>query len=244
MKILKNLAKSDEEAGSLGRHSVLLISLVGLMVALPLLRLAPGGGLRFSILLCLVLTAAVYVNSRRRWTFVVALLVGGAAIAAVAVSATTGSHVARVASILFGLGLLGLTTLMMLNTLIQSEEVSPDTIVGGICVYLMIGLGFALAYSLAIALEPGSLIQAGLPLEEVGGDSSSRSAKTLYFSFVTLTTLGFGDITPTTEATQMMVAAEAIIGQLYIAIFIARLLALYLIGDRRRDPHTTSTENE
>lgn len=244
MNILKILAKSDEEAGSLGRHSILLISLIGLMVALPLLRLAPGGGLRFSILLCLVLTAAVYVNSRHRWTFVVALLIGGAAIAAVALNATTGSHAARVASASLGLGLLGLTTLMMLNTLMRSDEVLLDTIVGGICVYLLIGLSFALAYSLAIALEPGSLIQAGLPLEDVGGDLSSRSAKTLYFSFVTLTTLGFGDITPTTETTQMMVAAEAIIGQLYIAIFIARLMALYLISDRRRDPDSTSTENE
>ena len=59
---------------------MLLLSLVTLLVALPLFALTPGGEMRFSILLCLVLGAAVYVNSTERWTFVVTALIGVASI--------------------------------------------------------------------------------------------------------------------------------------------------------------------
>ena len=244
MRILSDLAKRDEDPGALGRHAVLLASLVALIVSLPLFRTFPGGRVRFSVLLCLVLTAAVYVNGRRRWALGVAVLVGGGAIATLALAETTGSMTARIASGSLGLGLLSLTTLMMLNTLMRAERVSKDTIIGGICVYLMIGLCFAMAYTLALNLEPSVLMQGGLPLADAARDSSIRAAKVLYFSFVTLTTLGFGDITPSGEVTEMMVMAEASIGQLYVAIFIARLMALYMVGDRARLAERASSEGE
>ena len=243
MSILKVLAKSDEESGSLGRHTILLASLVSLLVALPAFQSVPGGRLRFSILLCFVLTAAVYVHSRHRWAFVATLLLGGSAIASVAISEATGSMSARIASASLGLGLLSVTTLMMLNTLIRTKRVSGDTIVGGICVYLMIGLAFSLAYSLAITMDPNALMKGGAALASQLVDGSTRSAGLLYFSFVTLTTLGYGDITPSGELTQMLVTAEAIIGQLYLTIFIARLLSLYLIFDRESRITDVTTKN-
>jgi len=244
MNILSNLAKADKDSGSLGRHSVLLASLVALLIAMPVVRSMPGGGFRFSILLCLVLTASVYVNRRRRWTLFVAVLLGVGAVAALGVGEATGSTTARIVSSSLGLGLLSFTTLLMLNTLVRADVVSADTVVGGICVYLMIGLSFSIAYSLALHLEPGALVQGGLPLGVSLNDSSARSAKVLYFSFVTLTTLGFGDITPSGEWTQMLVTGEAIIGQLYLAIFIARLMALYLASDRARRAEAVSSQTE
>ena len=232
MTFLKDLARSDEEPGALGRHSVLLASLVGLLVALPAFRAMPGGQVRYSILLCGVLLASVYVSSRVRWTLILAGLMGVAAIVAVIAAEMTGSPAVRIASVWLGIGLLGFTTFLLLNSLMRAERVSRDTIIGGICAYMMIGLWFAMAYSLALILEPSALVHGGEPLVSAAVDSSTRSALLLYFSFVTLTTLGFGDITPTGEVTRMMVTAEAIIGQLYIAIFIARLMALSLAGDR------------
>jgi hypothetical protein len=234
MKLLNELAKSDGEPGALGRHAVLLGSLVGLLVALPAFRAMPGGHVRYSILLCGVLLASVYVSSRVRWTLILAGLMGFAAIVAVIVTEVTGSPVVRIGSVGLGLGLLGFTTLLLLNSLMRAERVSDDTIIGGICAYMMIGLWFAMAYSLVLILDPSELVHGGEPLASGLEDSSVRSAQLLYFSFVTLTTLGFGDITPAGEVARMMVTAEAIIGQLYIAIFIARLMALYLAGDRFR----------
>ena len=244
MNILKIMSKSDEEADSLGRHALLLASLVSLLVALPFFRTVPGGGLRFSILLSLVLIAAVYVNSRNRWTFVAAVALGSAAIALNAVGEATGSVTAYIASTSLALGLLISTTLLMLSTLVRAERVSTDTIIGGICVYLMIGVGFAMAYILALILDPSALVAGDLPLGGDANDTSSRAANVLYFSFVTLTTLGFGDIRPSGELTRMLVTAEAIIGQLYVAIFIARLVALYIAGDRERLSNSASTRIE
>jgi voltage-gated potassium channel len=229
---LKELAESDEDQGTVGRHTLLLASLIGLFVALPILRATPGGGIRFSIMLSLVLIAAIYVNSLRPWTLLVGVFVGGGAIAATAVSEATGAAYAPLVSQSLSLLLLILTTLMMLNTLVRADRVSKDTIIGGICVYLMIGLSFAVAYLIILGFDADALIKAGRPLNELRGDASAGSAQVLYFSFVTLTTLGFGDIAPAGEIAQTVVVWEAIIGQLYVAIFIARLMALYIAGDR------------
>jgi hypothetical protein len=192
----------------------------------------PGGGVRFSILLSLVLIAAIYVNSVRRWLLIVGVLIGGSAIAATAAGQATGSEPAILIARSLGLALLGMTTLLMLNTLMHEERVSRDTIIGGICVYLLFGLCFAMAHLVAFSLDPGALLRDGMPLEQAVGDASARSASILYFSFVTLTTLGFGDIAPVGELTETLTIAEAIIGQLYVAIFIARLVGLYIAGAR------------
>jgi len=230
--ILRELAESDEDQGAVGRHAILLMTLIGLFVALPILRALPGGGLRFSVLLSIVLTAAIYVNSLQRWTFLLGVLVGGGAIVATGIGEATGSIAAVLVARSMGLILLIVTTLLMLNTLVRAERVSRDTIIGGICVYLMLGLSFSVAYLVILGFDPDVLVKGGHPLIAAAGDSSAASAQVLYFSFVTLTTLGFGDITPVGEVTQTVVVAEAIVGQLYVAIFIARLMALYIAGAR------------
>jgi hypothetical protein len=91
-------------------------------------------------------------------------------------------------------------------------------------------MGFILMSDLA----PGSFEEDGVPLGRHAVDASDYQVKILYYSFVTLTTLGYGDITPHGEFAQMGAVAEAIIGQLYIAVFIARLIALYVAADRDR----------
>jgi voltage-gated potassium channel len=227
MSFLERVARSEEQPGAVGRHSILLASIVTLLVTLPLFRFIPGGGPRFSILLCFVLTAAVYVSSKQPWTFLLAGLMGAGTVIAGGIATTTGSTVAQITADCLGLGLLGFTTLFMVNTLMHTQKVSRDTVVGGVCVYLLIGLCFVIAYLLVSDLIPGSLQEHGVPLERPGmdGDANGFSATILYFSFVTLTTLGYGDIVPTNEIARMLVSMESIVGQLFLAIFIARLIA-------------------
>lgn len=232
---LKILANRDEDAGALGRHGFLLGSLVVLLIALPLSQALTGGTQRFPVLLTLVLLAAVGVNSHQRWIFVVAFLAGLGAIGGVIGAEITGTSNLRIVANLLSLGLLGFTTLVMLNSLIQADEVSQDTIVGGICVYLLVGLCFTMLFIVTIEVQPGAFIvgAAGEPIVRSAADTSAHATQLLYFSFVTLTTLGFGDITPKSDIAQMFVVTEALIGQLYLTIFVARLVALY-IGRRRR----------
>jgi voltage-gated potassium channel len=226
MGLLQRWADRDKETSAVGRHTILLSSLIFLLIVMPLFRVGPGSGIRFSILLCLVLSAAVYFNSTDRRVLIGAFLAGGGAIIGTVLSVSIGSTAAQITAQFLGLGLLSFTTLFMLNTLMQTRDVSQDTIIGGICVYLLIGLCFTLAFTLAIDLGGGVLIDGGEPLVRSGANESARAATAIYFSFVTLTTLGYGDITPKGEIIRMLATTEAIIGQLYVAIFIARLIAM------------------
>ncbi|MEO2168241.1 MAG: 3-deoxy-7-phosphoheptulonate synthase, partial [bacterium] len=99
-----------------------------------------------------------------------------------------------------------------------------DTIVGGICVYLLLGLCFAISFMLIAELAPTAFSLAA----ELQWDAGDRKLDFLYFSFVTLTTLGYGDIAPHGDLAQMLCVAEALIGQLYLAVFVARLVAQHL----------------
>lgn len=233
MSWLRTLATRDEDEGALGRHAVLLGSLVLLLVALPLVQIAIGRSAGFSPMLALVIVAAVVANSRLRGVFVVAALLGIATIGGLGFAELNDTMSVRIASQLSGLALLGLTTLIMLNRLVQADHVSVDTIVGGICVYLLAGLCFAVTFIILAELDPLAFVSGADPsaLE----DPSRRATQLLYFSFVTLTTLGYGDITPRSDLAQMAAVSEAVIGQLYLTIFVARLVGLY-VGRRRNEP--------
>ncbi len=234
MEILDELTERDEQGGALGRHSVMLVALILMMFALPVLEWAPGRGARFPILFCLVLLAAVYMNRTQKWMLWAAIFVGGAAAVGLATAHATGSGTLRITAEVLGLILLAFTTFVLLNTLLQTRRVVLDTIVGGVCVYLLMGLCYAVVYRLLIDLDPGAILQGGNPLAVLPDDPSSLPARLLYFSFITLTTVGFGDITPHDELAQMVSASEAIMGQLYLAIFIARLMTLYLTNELSR----------
>jgi len=228
MSWLQTLATRDEDPGALGRHGFLLGSLIILLVALPLGQALTGTTQRFSILLTLVLMAAVLVNSRQRWIFIVSGLAGLGAIIGVVGTELSDSMTFPIMGHLLSLILLGFTTLVMLNSLIQAEEVSQDTVVGGICVYLLVGLCFAMTFILMTELQPGMFVADGEMIMRSSADTSAHATKLLYFSFVTLTTLGYGDVTPVGDIAQMFAVAEALIGQLYLTIFVARLVALYI----------------
>jgi hypothetical protein len=231
-KLLRDIANRDEDEGALGRHSVMLASLVILLVALPVGHMLFGSNTRFALILTVVLISSVLVNSRQRWVFIVALLLGIGAVLGIVVAEVSGSESFRIASQFLSLGLLGMTTLVMLISLLRAEQVSLDTIIGGVCVYLLIGLCFAVIYILMVDLSPGAFIQGDHAIVRVAADSSAHSVALLYFSFVTITTLGYGDVRPHVEIAQMFAAAEAVIGQLYLTIFLARLIASYVARDR------------
>lgn len=99
-----------------------------------------------------------------------------------------------------------------------------DRIVGAICVYVLIGLGCGSIYETLDGVFPGSF--------KFPPDSAWTTPGPLryrYFSFVTLATLGYGDITPVTALAGTLAALESIGGQLYIGITVARLVALSLM---------------
>ena len=102
--------------------------------------------------------------------------------------------------------------------LIRQEEVTADMIMAAASEYILIGIMFSYIYFLIGAIYPGSFSFQGSQ-----GDRSSF----LYFSFVTLTTTGYGDILPVSVQARSFAIFEQITGQLFVAVLVARLVGLY-----------------
>lgn len=114
------------------------------------------------------------------------------------------------------------TGLIMWRT-VREPDVSFDTIAGAACAYTLLAVVWAGIYLLLELLHPGSF---NIPQAWRLG-SQDPSAALAYFSFVTLTTVGYGDITPAWPGAAGIAVTEAIVGQLYLAITIARLVGLH-----------------
>lgn len=118
---------------------------------------------------------------------------------------------------------------VVLADVLGQRTVKRDTIAGAACGYLLLGLLWSGLYTMLELLKPGSIsIPAGV--SEFGADGTPLTVWSVYFSFVTLTTLGYGDVTPVTIGAGMIASAEAVVGQLYIAVLIARLVGLHALS--------------
>lgn len=115
---------------------------------------------------------------------------------------------------------LGVAAYLILRDILLTQQVTIDMIRGGICVYFLMGFVWALLYSIAATFESRAFSQP-IFVEE-------SFSKAIYFSFTTLTTLGYGDITPVSPLATMLTNLEAIIGQMYPSILIAILVGSYL----------------
>jgi len=125
---------------------------------------------------------------------------------------------------------------LIFQDLLRTRKVDADMIAGGISVYLLIGLIFALIYQAHFMLDPGSF-DVSKPLSEITNLDVARQRLPLfaYFSYVTMTTLGYGDITPLAEQTRILVQVETLLGQLYVAIFIARLVSIQTANSMKKE---------
>lgn len=123
----------------------------------------------------------------------------------------------------------GYITAVILWSVLQREQVTFDTIAGAACAYMLLGLVWAPMYMLIEHLRPGSF---DIPESWLVGPHRNISPAMVYFSYVTLTTIGFGDIRATDSVGGGLVVVEAVIGQLYLAITVARLVGLHIARPR------------
>ena len=122
-------------------------------------------------------------------------------------------------------GVCGIYNCESVGSVLCAKTVDTEVLCASISAYLMLGLLWAFAYMLAARLTPGAFAfsvaqDARVPL---------HGSNAIYFSFVTLSTLGYGDITPVSHVARMLAMTEAMTGCLYVAVLIARLVALYSV---------------
>jgi len=111
---------------------------------------------------------------------------------------------------------------------LSSVRIDAERVYAALSAYLLIGVCWGVAYAAMTRVMPGSLLAGGVvPPAGLGmGDA-------IYFSFVTLATLGYGDLTPATPAMRGLAVFEAVIGQLYLALLVARLVGLQTAAHSR-----------
>ena len=127
------------------------------------------------------------------------------------------------------LGFLATAAWHTLKIITRSDETNLDRLIGAVCLYLLLGLAWAIVYSLFQWADPGSF--AGLP----GDADVSFDSAFVYFSFVTMATLGYGDIVPLTPTLRTVAYLQAIVGQFYLAMLVASLVSAYIASDSNRE---------
>ena len=120
------------------------------------------------------------------------------------------------------------TAIALIDVFRSSKVVSADTICGALSAYILIGVAFSFAFALVDVFEPGSFEG----LREGVGKGYQRY---LGYSFVTLTTLGYGNVVPLTSRAEAIAVAEAVVGQVYLTVLVARLVALNLTSSANKD---------
>jgi len=113
---------------------------------------------------------------------------------------------------------------LLIRKLLATKEVTTDTISGGICIYCLLGFLWALFYYTIAYFDKNAFYL----------QTASSQTNFFYFSFNTLTTVGFGDITPLNRWARILANLEAITGQMYVAIFMAGLVSLYIINKAQK----------
>src|SRR5436305_12606310 len=118
---------------------------------------------------------------------------------------------------------LGFFAVAILDYVVRSGRVTSDKIFAAICAYLLIGYAWAFAYALLDECYPGAFVT---PTELARKEYVGRVNQMRYYSYITLATVGYGDIVRSTTGARTMNILEAIHGQLYLAALTRRLIGL------------------
>jgi hypothetical protein len=210
------------------RYVWLFITLLALLITSPFLITNDAGRLTVSALVGASLLACAAVISPKR----IFLIVAGLVMTLWFCTTQLGLfgldsmvHMAnRVTALLFYVSAVVIISL----DVVSGTSVDGNKLCGAVCIYLLIGLLFSQIFQILNSVNPDSFaLSSGMALGSVCHNRQELGFDLVYFSFVTLTTMGYGDILPATRISRMLAATEAVIGQIYLAVLVARLVSLY-----------------
>jgi hypothetical protein len=201
---------------------LLLIALAALMIGYPYFENSRTGAFLGGATSLLTLTGAIFAVRTNRWALRVAIVLALATVAASSRAFLGGVRGDWIVEATFT-AFYAFTTVAVFIEVIRTRRVTSDTMYGAVCVYLLVGMTFGSLYDLIETIHPGSFqinVETAVPAE-------IRWRTLIFYSFMTLTTIGLGDVTPTTVQAQSLTSIEGVIGVLYLAVLIARIVGIY-----------------
>lgn len=210
------------------RYFLLLCAILVLLVVQPIAAAFGVMESLFELLLVVVMAAFVLVLAKERvWRWVaiatlvlvVVLLVSGHYFLS-----SNASDLSVTVSHAIGAGFFVLVAGKIVGSIFRAQEINWDTICGAICGYLLLGVAWALVYSMMYAANPEAFQIDDAIQTQMEQVDYSRNVF-IYYSFVTLTTVGYGDLTPLSMPARTLSWVEALTGQLYLAVLIAGLIS-------------------
>jgi ion channel len=226
MKQQKPNFESDEDLAQVvtghGPCTYLLLSLLGLILFFPYATGGILGRILLAVLYSLVLIGGAYAIGRNRRTLIIGV---GLAVLGVALQwtalVTDIAALFRLSGIVYVVFLV-LTIGQVGRYILKKGPVTADKLHGALAGYIMIAFVWAFIYALIESFTPGSF-----SFQNVDPNDPHALYRLLYFSFTTLTTVGYGDITPVTEQARSFVMIEEFAGVFFVGVLIARLAGLY-----------------
>src|SRR5881392_352712 len=201
----------------------LLIALALFFMWAPFVEEIEGGELIVSGLFSLVLLAGVVAVADRKRVLVIAVVLAIPAIAGRWINHFRPDLIPPAVFLVAGLILIAFVVGNLLRFVLRAPSVNTEVLCASISAYLMLGLMWTMAYWLVDQLTPGGAFS----FNTNTGTRSMNGFTGFYFSFITLSTVGYGDITPVSRIARWLAAMEAMTGLLYVAVLIARLVSLY-----------------
>ncbi len=203
------------------RFLILIGLIMGLIVLVPILNRFITIRIVLDLFLTAIAISMVYTVSNKKRHVIVGLLLAIVLLASVWFQYFYQDKTVAAIGMIAGVFLIGVIIRSLLGFMFKSEEVTKEVIYAAILLYLLAAFMWAFAYTFLELLDPASF---NIPQSQDRGDLLVFQ----YYSFVTITTLGYGDITPGTEMAKTFSALEAVVGQLYLVIVFAWLVGMHV----------------
>lgn len=179
--------------------------------------------LNFALIITLLFCVLVIGHSKKM-VFITSVLASPLILKSFGVLIGVDFEISQLTSALFGVAFIGHTIAAMLRDMFMTNRVDRSIIIGSVSLYFLLGLLWGFIYLVIEVLYPGSFQYSSNHLAA----AKDHTPLLMYYSLVTLTTLGYGDITPISEPARAMATMQAITGQIYLTVLVARLVGMHI----------------
>jgi len=203
------------------RFLFVLVAFLGFLILSPLFDNFFRLSLLLDIFLTIIFISVIYAVSQKRHYF----LIGTLLILPLLLATWTKHLVVSPALSLIGTcsGILffAFMVITIVSFVFKQTRVTLNVINASVVVYLLMAMMWAMLFILVEKVQPGAF-------STIESQGEGTNFPFFYYSFVTITTLGYGDITPTTEIARSLALLEAVIGQIYLVVLVARLVGIHI----------------